>query len=112
MNKDLINRRNTKTWVLCNDNSKSNIYRDKFLGEHGGEFITKGRYWEWRCIDTIEDEIEKTQQYLFIDKQGIKFIVENVSKFCRDNELNKSAIYKVMSGERKHHKGFICKKIN
>jgi hypothetical protein len=111
MNKDLINRRNTKTWVLCNDNSKSHIYRDKFLAEHGGEFTKKGRYWEWEFINTSEEEIVKNQQYIFTNEQGVNFIVENVSKFCRENELNKSAIYKVMSGERKHHKGFICKKI-
>jgi len=37
--------------------------------------------------------------------------VENLAKFCREKELNKSAIHKVIKGDRKQHKGFTCKKI-
>jgi len=38
-------------------------------------------------------------------------LTDNFTKFCRKNDLNKSAMYKVMSGERTHHKGFTCKKL-
>lgn len=110
MNKDMINRQNTKTWVLCNDNSKSQLYRNKFLEEHGGEFTKKGRYWEWQTIHTTSNEHLKPL-YEFKDKVGVTYLVDNLMKFCRQNELNKSAIYKVMNGERLHHKGFTCKKV-
>ena len=110
MNKDMINRQNTKTWVLCNDNSKSQLYRNKFLEEHGGEFTKKGRYWEWQTIYTTSTEDLKPL-YEFKDNSGVTYLVDNLMKFCRQNELNKSAIYKVMNGERSHHKGFTCKKV-
>ena len=77
MNKDLVNRKNTKTWVKCNDNSKSHIWRE----------------------------------YEFTDSSGTKHLVTNFSKFCRENELNKAAMYGVMNGTRNHHKGFVCKKL-
>ena len=113
MNKDMINRRNTRTWILCNDNSKSNIHRDKFLAEHGGEFVKNGRFWVWQTIhSSVTDEVnERTAMYEFKDNEGKTYLVDNLMKFCRENDLNKSAIYKVMGGERTHHKGFTCKKV-
>jgi hypothetical protein len=110
MNKDMINRRNSRTWVLCNDNSKSHIHRDQFVTEHGGEFVKNGRFWEWQTIHTTSKE-DLTPLYEFKDKSGVTYLVDNLMKFCRQNELNKSAIYKVMNGERLHHKGFTCKKV-
>jgi len=113
MNKDLVNRRNSKTWVKMNDNSKSHVWRGKFVEEHGGEFVKKGRFWEWQTIHSSESQevIEKTPMYEFKDNEGKTHLVDNLMKFCRENDLNKSAIYKVMGGERKHHKGFTCRKV-
>jgi len=105
MNKDLINRRNTREWVKCNDDSKSHIHREAFLSEHGGEFVKSGGVWEWRNI-----HIDEKTQYEFKDGDGNITIVENLSKFCRDNDLNKGAIHKVIKGERSHHKGYTCRK--
>ena len=113
MNKDLVNQRNTKTWIKMNDDSKSHIWREKFISEHGGRFEKKGKYWEWQTIynndETINEPIET--QYEFTDSSGIKYLVTNFSKFCRENELNKAAMYGVMNGTRNHHKGFVCKKL-
>ena len=116
MNKDLVNKRNSKTWVKMNDDSKSNIWRGKFVEEHGGEFVKNGRFWEWQTIHSIESKVdaevsEKKPVYEFKDKDGTTYLADNLMKFCRDHDLNKSAIYKVMNGERTHHKGFTCKKV-
>ena len=115
MNKDMVNRRNTKEWIKCNDNSKSHIHRQNFIEEHGGEFVKSGRFYEWKSIHNIESndvEVnEKKPLYEFKDKDGVTYLAGNLMKFCRDNDLNKSAIYKVMNGERSHHKGFTCKKV-
>ena len=115
MDKDLINRRNTREWIKCNDDSKSNTWRNEFIEEHGGEFVQNGRYWEWKekTPEIIKDDRIKQERkdYVFINKDGVEFLTDNFAKFCRKNDLNKSAMYKVMSGERTHHKGFTCKKL-
>ena len=56
MNKDLINKRNTREWVKCNDDSKSNIWRESFISEHGGEFVKNSGFWEWRSIHIDEEQ--------------------------------------------------------
>ena len=70
------------------------------------EFVKNGRVWEWRNI-----HIDEKTKYEFEDADGKITIVENLSKFCRDNDLNKGAIHKVIKGERSHHKGYTCRKI-
>lgn len=50
--------------------------------------------------------------YKFINKNGEEFIVNNLSKFKRDNNLQGMQIHKVISGERKSSMGWVCVKIN
>ncbi len=107
MNKDYVNRRNTREWVKCNEDSKSHIWRDKFISEHGGEFVKKGGVWEWQNIHKVEEK----KKYKLTDVEGTVTIVENLRKFCRENDLNVSAIHKVIKGDRKQHKGFTCRKV-
>jgi len=37
--------------------------------------------------------------------------IKNLSKFCKENHLNKSAMSKVAQGKLSHHHGFKCEKI-
>ena len=115
MNKDLVNRRNTREWIKCNDDSRSHAHRNNFVSEHGGEFTQNGKFWEWKekISEIVEDNRIKQERkdYVFINKDGVEFLTDNFTKFCRKNDLNKSAMYKVMSGERNHHKGFTCRKL-
>tara|TARA_R100001082_G_scaffold87168_1_gene53672 strand:- start:397 stop:732 length:336 start_codon:yes stop_codon:yes gene_type:complete len=108
MNKQLVNKINSREWVKCNEDARSAWWRQKFLSEHGGRFEKKHNVWIWRSINSNEGEDKKS--YRFQDKEGNVYTVENMSKFCRDHDLNKSALYKVISGERNHHKGFIYSK--
>ena len=111
MNKDMVNRRNSRDWIKINDNSKSNIWRDKFIQEHGGKFVQTGKYWEWQTIHNDEQISSPDSRYEFKDSDGIIYLVDNFSKFCRTNELNKAAMYGVINGTRNHHKGFTCRKL-
>ncbi len=91
MNKDQVNSRNSRTWVKMNEDSKSGMWRNKFVAEHGGEFIKKGRFWEWQTIYTsVTDEvIEQKPMYEFKDSEGKTYLVDNLMKFCREHELKK-----------------------
>jgi len=106
----MVNIRNTREWIKINDNSKSYLHREKFIAEHGGEFIKNGSSWVWQIIHSSSKE-DRKPLYEFKDKNGVTYLVDNLMKFCRQNDLNKSAIYKVMNGERSHHKGFVCKRV-
>ena len=109
----MINCRNTRDWIKCNDDSKAHIWRDSFVKEHGGQFTQEGRNWKWEETKIIEDSRIKQErkEFIFINSDGVEFLTDNFTKFCRNNDLNKSAMYKVMSGERTHHKGFTCTKL-
>ena len=114
MNKDYVNKRNTKDWIKCNDNSKSGYWRDEFVKEHGGYFDKEGKNWVWKEKEenTEDNRIkQERKEFVFINSDGVEFLTDNFTKFCRKNDLNKSAMYKVMSGERNHHKGFTCRKL-
>ena len=113
MNKDYVNKRNTRDWIKCNEDSKSHIWRDKFIGEHGGQFTQEGKNWRWEEQKIVEDtRLKQTRkEYVFINKDGVEFLTDNFTKFCRKNELNRPAMHQVMTGGRRQHKGFTVTKL-
>jgi hypothetical protein len=113
MNKDYVNRRNTRDWIKCNEDTKSAYWRDKFVEEHGGQFIHEGKIWRWEEQKIIVDNRIKQErkEYIFINKDGVEFLTDNFAKFCRKNELNKSAMHQVIKGDRRQHKGFTVTKL-
>ncbi len=111
MNKDHVNKRNTRDWVKCNEDSKSIYWRNLFVKEHGGFFEQQGKQWIWK-EKTVDNRIkQERKEYIFINKNGVEFLTDNFSKFCRKNELNKAAMHQVQSGKRKQHKGFTVTKL-
>ena len=52
--------------------------------------------------------------YEVTDPSGNISIIENMSKFCRDNNLNKGIMCSIGRGENlfNHYKGWTCKKLN
>ena len=114
MKKEYVNLKNTTEWVRCNDDSRSNLWRQTFIEEHGGEFKKNGIYWQWfeQTEKPKKEVIAKQKQlYIFTDPDGKEIITDNLSKFCRENKLNKSTVYLVMNGKRNHHKHFKCRKV-
>jgi group I intron endonuclease len=56
--------------------------------------------------------VSKAMNWLLIDPNGTEYIVSNLRQFCRQNQLNDSALSAVSKGRFKHHKGWVCRKIN
>jgi len=106
MNKNLVNRRNTREWVKCNEDTRAPHNRQQFIDEHGGQFSVQGNQWLWE----EKPESSEVKRYILTDSEGTEYITENLAKFCRDNELNRAAMFKVLKGDRSHHKGFTIKR--
>ena len=47
--------------------------------------------------------------YVITYPNGDEITIRNLSKFCTENNLTESLMYKVASGNRNHHKGFKCR---
>ena len=115
MNLNNVNKRNTREWALFNENSRGESNRSKFVEKHGGEFRKMGRDWVWnsrvrKSVDFAHTKKKRTI-YIFTDKEGIKYITDNFEGFCRERNINSSAMYDVISGKRKTFKGFTVERI-
>lgn len=53
-----------------------------------------------------------SKQFTLVDPCGKIVSGKNISQFCRDNNLNNSHIFDVMSKKRNHHKGWTIYKPN
>lgn len=109
--KNEINRKGSASWLLCNDNSKSEYFRNKFVKENGGSFTKSGRYWEWienkLAITIIPPEAPKNiKKWIFADSDGKEHIVYGLTEFAKQNNLSRQKLYDLIKGERKSHKGF------
>lgn len=97
-----VNVKNSATWIACNDDSRSNYWRNLFIEQNGGEFIKNGRYWQWKQ----EEQFRIYHYYLFTDVNNNVVKIDNMSEYCKKNNLSRSALYEVMSGKRKQYKGY------
>jgi hypothetical protein len=52
-------------------------------------------------------EAARAKYYKLVSPEGELVEVYNMDKFCRDNNLSLSCMYKVEDGTRNHHKGWI-----
>jgi hypothetical protein len=103
MNKNDINRKYSPTWVYCNDNSRSNYFRSKFVEKYGGKFVKENsNYYSWE----ENKKLDVRRKFIFEDRNGIVFVVENMYDFCKRNDLKRPAMYEMIAGKRKSHKGF------
>ena len=115
MNKSHINIPNTREWVRCNEDTHAPHWREKFIKQNGGEFAHNGKSWQWyEKAPKKEEKNEVANQkplYIITKPDGGQVTIDNLSKFCRENKLNKSTVYLVMNGKRNHHKHFKCRKV-
>lgn len=104
--KKLINTKNSRQWTKANDTATASKYRDAFVKRYGGMFEKKNGVWLW--TDKVPTkETEPTKLWIFHKADGGTFMVQNFMEFCRIHELSKSAMYELMAGKRKSHKGFV-----
>jgi len=52
---------------------------------------------------------EKAKNYIVTSPEGEKTIIKNLSKFCRENHLNRGRMCQVAMGNESHHKGWKCR---
>jgi hypothetical protein len=69
----------------------------------------KGKHNSAEHNKAISDKISKNWEIVYPD--GTIIEVKNMDKFCKENGLFKSNMYKVSCGKQKHHKGFTCRQI-
>lgn len=114
-----VNRMYSYTWVKCNDDARSAHFRRLFIGKYGGQFNRSGRHWEWTPskeeIIVLEPSFsepspsennEPSKTWSFKNSSGDIVKTKNIQEFCKLNKLTRSSLYEVISGKRKHHKGF------
>jgi group I intron endonuclease len=62
---------------------------------------------QWRLPET---EIPAPKTYIFISPDNNTIIVNNLKRFCRDNNLSEPAMRHVNTGTQQQHKGWTAKK--
>jgi len=108
MNKDEANKPHTFTWTKLNDDSRKSHFRKEFIKQFGGNFLPQNNglvTWE----EQKHEEIQPVRTICVINPEGIPVQVQNFTKYCRENDLSRSAMYEVLKGKRKQHKGFTAK---
>jgi len=108
LNKNDANKPHTFTWTKLNDDSRKSHFRKEFLKEFGGSFLPKND----GCVVWEGENKQQTAPVRIIsviNPEGIEVQVENFTKYCRENDLSRSAMYEVLKGKRKQHKGFTAK---
>ena len=54
-----------------------------------------------------KDETEESvKTWIFKDSEDKEVKTQNILDFCKKYNLTRSSVYEVISGKRKHHKGF------
>ena len=83
---------------FCRDN---NLSYHAMLELHNGKRKShKGWY------KTIENKPSDGKKYQFFNPAQELVVIENLSKFCRDNDLNYQSMLKINSGKQRSHKGW------
>jgi len=59
--------------------------------------------------ERMKNRKTKTCRKWVLLKDSIEIVVENMSKFCKDNNLNKSMFYHILNGKIKSYKGYSVK---
>ena len=113
--KNDINRKGSQTWLNCNDNSRSKLYRNLFVQKNGGKFELVGGSWRWTDdtkvdsinVDSIqESDTPKIKTWIFEDASGTKHSTTNLTEFCKTNDLSRAKIYELINKTRNSHKGY------
>lgn len=55
-----------------------------------------------------ESRIKRSKSYRVFDPTGQVFDIVNLSRFCKENELNQGAMAAIARGEKPAHKGWRC----
>jgi hypothetical protein len=56
-------------------------------------------------------KISASSDWKVTNPEQITYLVTNLSDFCKSHHLEYSCMVRTSTGERKHHKGWSCKKL-
>jgi hypothetical protein len=100
---------------MFNENGRAESNRKNLVLKYGGSWERRGNLWFWnekmnKTIVFTDSKVQR-QLYLFTNKDGVSYLTDNFVRFCRENELTKSAMGDILTGKRKQHKGFTVKRL-
>jgi predicted transcriptional regulator len=98
---DEVNRKNSRLWLQMNDNSKANLFRQKFVNENGGFFKKEGRFWVW----VSQREVNNGYWLKRVDTDE-KVFFESMKEFGEKHGLSPVKICELLNGKRKTYKGW------
>jgi len=107
-NKDDARFINTRTWVLLNHEREGVLHRKNFIESFGGSFVRTRQGFVWSEKSEEEEPKKVKSVMVVIDPDGNEITPKNFQGFCRENNLNKTAMYGVANGIRNHHKNYKC----
>lgn len=87
-----------KTRLVNKFTGKNNHFYGK---SHSKETIEKQR----------QAKLAKSIKCEFVDHEGNKFYPDTMTSFCKEHNLDVSAMSRVRKGERPHHKGWTCREL-
>lgn len=99
-----IGRELNDEWKLKIKNNNAKYWLNKSHSEE-----TKSKL---RIINIGKEYPERRKTYKIISPTGEEFIINNLSDFCKKNNLTRSKMVSVATGTRKHHKNFKCFKVD
>lgn len=99
-----IGRELTEEWKLKIKNNNAKYWLNK---NHSEE--TKQKL---KLINQGKEYPERRKKYIITSPCGEVIIVDNLSKFCIENNLQRTKMVSVANQQRTHHKGFICSKLD
>ncbi|MGB3725911.1 MAG: hypothetical protein WA981_09125 [Glaciecola sp.] len=96
------NFQNYAEWFYTNYINGCDVDKDILSGE--SKVYSPGTCCFVSHQDNCDFSFSKT--FKFIDPNGDVVEVRNLAKFCRDKNLTRANMNKVLNGERSHHKGY------
>lgn len=98
---DEVNRKNSKLWIMMNDNSRAPYCRQKFIQDHGGFFKKEGRYFKW-----YSPAKQQNGYWLKNIHTEEKVFFESMKEFGEKHGLTAVKICELLNGKRKTYKGW------
>jgi len=102
----------SKEWLAQLSKEDKEMISKKISISNMGNQRAKGKHW------TLSDEAKKnignakSKTWLITYPNGKIETIKNMREFCRNNGLDQGALINVSRGKNKHHKGYICQKVN